>query len=165
MFTSFWWLFSLKLKVASDLLVYYLLCNTHSIRYIRYLLLQLSLFYILKVLCEAILLKVFLDGFCAQHKLVNLDLHSFEEPFWSKFWHCYFLLLTIVFLPRISCRFQFCLKAIIGGSVKIPSKSKFIFTIFKCLFTALFMSWWLQLYYVSISGILFHVAWFFRFSR
>ena len=61
LFRSFWWLLSLKLNAVSDLPEYCLLHTTNSIRYIRYLLLQLSLLYILKVFCVNLLLKVFLD--------------------------------------------------------------------------------------------------------
>ena len=72
LFTSFQWLLSLKLKVASDFPVYCLLHNTHSIRYIRHLLLQLSLWYILIVLCVTALLKVFVDCTYVQHRFFNL---------------------------------------------------------------------------------------------
>ena len=51
LFTTFRWLFSLKLKVVSDLPVYFLLHITHSARYFRHLLLQLSLLCILYVFC------------------------------------------------------------------------------------------------------------------
>ena len=54
-------------KVVSGLSVYFLLHNTHSISYIRYLLLHLSLLYILKVLCVTLLLKVFVDCTCQKH--------------------------------------------------------------------------------------------------
>ena len=69
---------SLKLKAASDLPVYCLLLNTHSIRYIKYLLLELILLYILKVLCVTVILKVFVDCTCVQHRLFNLELQGFE---------------------------------------------------------------------------------------
>ena len=46
----------------------------------------------------------------------------------------------VVFLPRISCRFLFRMNAIIESSVKLCSKSLFIFNRSQCLFTALFMS-------------------------
>ena len=78
LFTSFWWLFNRKLKVVSDLQVYCLLHNTHSIRYIRFLFLQLSLLYILRVLCVTVLLKVFVDCTCVQPKLFHLELQVFE---------------------------------------------------------------------------------------
>ena len=68
LFTSFQWLFRLKLKVVSDLPVFCLLQNTHSIRSIRYLLSQLSLMHILKALCVTVLLKVFFDCTCVQHR-------------------------------------------------------------------------------------------------
>ena len=71
-------LLSLESKAVSDLPVYCLLHNTHSIRYIRCLLLQLSLLYILKVFCETVLLKVFVDCTCVQHRLFNLELQGFE---------------------------------------------------------------------------------------
>ena len=55
-------------------------------------------------------------------------------------------------------------EVLIGSSVKACSKSLFIFYISQCFFTAVFMSGRVPLY-VSISGILFDVAWFFWFSR
>ena len=64
LFTSFQWLFSLNLRMASDLPVYCLLHYTNLIRYIRYLLLQLHLLYILKVLRVTIILNVFVESVC-----------------------------------------------------------------------------------------------------
>ena len=78
LFTCFWWLFSLKLKVVSDLPVYCLFHSTHSIRYTRHLLLELSLLYILKVLCVTVRLKVFVDCICVHHRFFNLELQVFE---------------------------------------------------------------------------------------
>ena len=74
LFMSFRQLFSLKSKVVSDLPMYCLLHNTHSIRYIRYLFFQLSLLYILRVLYVTVLLKVFVQCTCVQHIFFNLDL-------------------------------------------------------------------------------------------
>ena len=116
----------LALKVVSDLPVYRLLHKIHSIRYIRYFILQLTLLYISKVLYVTVLLKVLVT--CVHHKLFNLELQDPKTPFWSMFDIA--VLLTLVFLPRIFCRFLFCLKAIIGCSVKTYSKSLFIFNLF-----------------------------------
>ena len=81
LFTSFPCLFNLKVKVASCLLVYCLFQNIHSIRCIRYLLLQLSLLYILKVFCATVSLKRFVNCTCVQHKLFNLEFPGFQWPF------------------------------------------------------------------------------------
>ena len=96
--------------------------------------------------------------------MYNLQLQGFEWPFWSIFWQSCFLLLKIVFLLRISYKFLFRRKTILRGSIKTSSKSLFIFNIFQCLFTVLFISGGLRLH-VSISGILLDVTWFFWFSR
>ena len=78
LFTSFRCLLSLKLKAVSDLTVYCLLYNTHSVRYIRNWLLQLSFLHILKVLCVTVLLKVLVACTCVQHRWFNLELQGFE---------------------------------------------------------------------------------------
>ena len=95
---SFWWLFIFKLKAVSDWILCCMLHNINPIRYIRHLLLQLSVLYILSFLCETVLLKVLVDCTCVQHKLFRVELQGFEKPFWSIFWHSCFLLFTIVFL-------------------------------------------------------------------
>ena len=100
LFTSFRWFLSLKLKAVSDLPAYCLLHNTHSITYIKYLLLQLSLLCILKVLYVTVLLKEFVDSTCVQHRSFNLKLQSFEWPFWLIFWRSCFRLLMIDFFDK-----------------------------------------------------------------
>ena len=86
---------------------------THFIWYIRYLLLQLRLLYVLTVLCvTALLIALVYNISCLTWRCRASDNHSINILTWL------FLLLTIVFLPRISCRFLFRLKAIIGGFCK-----------------------------------------------
>ena len=60
--------------VVSDLPAYCFLHNLHSRKYIRYLLLQLSL----KGFCVAVLLKMFLGCTCVEDKLLNLELQDFK---------------------------------------------------------------------------------------
>ena len=142
--TSFQWLFSLKLKVVSDLPAYCLLQYIHSIRYIRCLLLQLSLLYIFKVLVDSLVYgRSCLTWSCRASK------NHFDQSFDIV---VSFLLLTIVFLPIISCRYLFRLKAVVGGFVKTSLKSLFTFNKSQCLFTAFFMPRKIRLY-LSISEI------------
>ena len=106
----------LALIITSDLPVYCLLHNAYFIWYIRYLLLQLCLLYVLTVLCVTALLKLLIalvyNISCLTWRCRASDNHSINILTWL------FLLLTIAFLPRTSCRFLFRLKAIIGGFCK-----------------------------------------------
>ena len=165
LFTSFRRLFSLKLTVASGLPMYCLLHSKHSIKYITHLLLQLSLMYFLKTLLVSGISKVLADCTSLHHKLLALELQGFEWTFQLMLWFdCFFVVHYCFFLPIISCRFLFLLKAIIGSSLKTSSKSLFIFYIFQFLFINLFISGRIRLY-VSITRAQFDFVWFSQFSN
>ena len=112
--TSFQWLFSLILKLVSAFPTYCLLHKMHSIKYITYLLLQLTLWNILHIFLVCWLLKVVFRA-CLQQSDLKFLRHGEHLPDFS-FCICIFLTLffSILLLPINPLRLLFRLNAVIG---------------------------------------------------
>lgn len=125
--------------------------------YIRFLLLQFRLLYILEVLRVAVHLKVVVDCTCVQHKMFYLQFQSFKNPFWSIFWHSLSLFWLLFSCQGYPAGFCFAIKNLIQNHCLFLIYASACLLLFLCLEDIRLN--------VSISGILLDVTWFFWFSR
>ena len=150
--TSFLCWLILRFSRHSDFPMYCILQMLHSIKYIRNVLLQLTVWNILYSFPVTLLLKSSVSLTCSQHRFPILPLHGWHFPTVSFLLSQIFSLLMILFEPIRSLKFLFLLYAMIGGFSNTLLMLRSMPKIGQCLFTIFFRSGNVLLC-VTIKGI------------
>ena len=151
---SFLWLFNLRLNAVSAFPTYCILHNMHSIRPIRYSLLQLRLKKMLNVRFVCWLMNVFVVSTWLQHRVLVPDKHGVHFPVLEGILNFLFLPFSIRVLPIISFRFLFLLKAVIGCSWNNSRRFLLVWRMFQFLRTT-GVRFGKNKLYVNINGMRF----------